>query len=51
MKKCPPTCPCLCHEFGITAEHGQLDRCPTKLGRPLVDPQWVSQPMGKAARE
>lgn len=42
MKKCPVTCPCLCHEFGITAEHGTHGVCPTKLGLPLIDPKWES---------
>lgn len=40
-KKCPKDCECMCHEFGITAEHGDHPHCPTKDGLPLEDPKWV----------
>lgn len=40
---CPPECQCMCHEFGITAEHGNLDHCPTKDGLPLTRVEWVTE--------
>lgn len=43
QKACPPECQCMCHEFGITAEHGNLDHCPTKDGLPLTDAEWVTE--------
>lgn len=39
-RKCPRNCQCMCHEFGITAEHGDLDHCPSKDSRPLCDAGW-----------
>lgn len=30
-KSCPGGCPCICHDIGSTAEHGDLGFCPGKL--------------------
>lgn len=34
--KCPLDCGCICHDTGgVTAQHGDNGRCPTKDGKPL----------------
>jgi hypothetical protein len=38
--RCPISCNCLCHDTGgfHGGMHGDNGRCPTKDGKPVIDP-------------